>query len=317
MRRLLAALYTGAVRWRNRLYDTGRLAVKRADVPVVSIGNIEVGGTGKTPFTVALAQEIQKRGIHPVIVTRGYKGRLKGVVEVTARHTFRDVGDEAVLMARTAGIPVVKSPDRYQGAVYAGNVLKADVVLLDDGFQHRKLFRDLDIVLLSRDVSREAMLPAGPLREPPEGLSRARILVHTKGASSDGITASLHPVSLVDSVGRVQDLSRLMGRRVLAVSGIARPSFFTRILEDSGARVEPLPFGDHHAFSPRDIRRIKARAEEFDLVVFTEKDLVRLDPYTLDGRWLALRVEMRVDGMEGIVKEVEDLVQKSGLSRQG
>ena len=317
MLRPLAWVYAGVVKARNGLYDRGALTVMKAGVPVVSVGNIEAGGTGKTPFTIALARDLVKRGRHPVIVTRGYRGRLSGVVEVTHKHDFRDVGDEALLLARTAGVPVVKSPDRFAGAEFARRVFKPDVVLLDDGFQHRRLHRDLDIVLVSRDLSKQRLLPAGPLREPAGSLKRARFVVHTKGAAKTGITAALRPVGLVDSVGREYGLSLLEGSSVLAVSGIARPEYFTMTLERLGARVVPMPFGDHHAFTSRDVRKIEARLERFDFVVLTEKDMVRLNPSAGGGRWLALKVIMQVDGMDDIAREIDAIVKQRGIPRQG
>jgi tetraacyldisaccharide 4'-kinase len=207
-------------------------------------------------------------------------------------------------------VPVVKSPDRYEGAEYARRVLKADVVILDDGFQHRRLARDLDIVLVSRDISNLPLLPAGPLREPPSSLSRARFVVCTKGAAGSGFTARLVPTGLVDAVGREYGLSVLNTCQVLAVSGIAQPEYFARTLEGLGATVVSLRFPDHHVFTARDVRKIKARQDEFDTVVLTEKDMVRLDPAVPDSKWLALRVKMEVDGMDAIVKEIEELVAK-------
>lgn len=316
MRKFLSTIYRLITDLRNRLYDTGMLPIRRADVPVVSIGNIEVGGTGKTPFTIALARELAAHGYSTVIVTRGYRGRLKGIVRVRSDHHFRDVGDEALFMARIGDVPVVKSPDRFLGALYARNELKADLVLLDDGFQHRKCHRDLDILLVSGDLSREALLPLGRLRESAESVKRADIIVHTKG-STGGITAELIPSSLMDGSGRVHDLSLLDRRRVLAVSGIARPDHFIRSLETLGARVEALTFRDHHAYTHRDIGKIRARSKDHDLIVTTEKDMVRLEPAWLDAKWLALRVEMRITGMDEIIREIEGIVKGSGIPRQG
>jgi len=317
MRKLLSNLYRLITNLRNRLYDAGALPVRRADVPVVSIGNIEVGGTGKTPFTIALARELTTCGYRPVIVTRGYKGRFKGIVHVRPNHDFRDVGDEALFMARTSGVPVVKSPDRFRGAAYAGSELRADLVLLDDGFQHRKCHRDLDIVLVSGDVAREALLPSGRLRESADSLERADIVVHTKGSAGGGITAELIPSSLLDGPGGIHDLSLLRGKRVLAVSGIARPDHFIRSLKELGARTNALTFRDHYAYTSRDIVNITARAQGYDLIVTTEKDMVRLKPAWLDAKWLALKVEMHVTGMDRIIREIEAIVKDSGVPRQG
>jgi tetraacyldisaccharide 4'-kinase len=317
MRKYLSGLYRLITGIRNRLYDTGNLPTRRADVPVVSIGNIEVGGTGKTPFTIALARKLAARGLKPVIVTRGYKGRLKGIVHVRPDHDFKDVGDEALFMARTSGVPVIKSPDRFMGAAYARKELNADLVLLDDGFQHRRCHRDLDIVLVAGDISQEELLPSGRLREPAEAIKRADIIVYTKGSAEGGITAELIPSSLLDGSGITHDLSLLKGKQVLAVCGIARPDHFARSLQRLGARVEAFVFRDHYAYTSRDIGKIKARAKDCDLIVTTEKDMVRLKPSWLDPKWLALRVEMHVTGMETIIREIENIVKGSGIPRQG
>ncbi len=317
MRKFLSAIYRIVTGSRNRLYDTGMLAIRRAAVPVVSIGNVEVGGTGKTPFTIALARELVAHGYRPVIVTRGYKGRLKGIVHVRPDHDFLDVGDEALFMARTSGVPVVKSPDRFRGAMYAKSELEADLVLLDDGFQHRRCYRDLDIVLVSVDITREELLPAGRLREPAESLARADIIVYTKGRAGGDVRAELIPSSLLDGSGRVHDLSLLEHKRVLAVSGIASPGHFSESLQTLGARVDKMAFRDHHAYTSKDIEKIKARAQEHDLIVTTEKDMVRLNPAWLDAKWLALRVEMRVTGMDRIIREIEGIVKISRIPRQG
>lgn len=317
MRKALSRLYGSVVAARNLCYDTGVFAAHRLSIPVVSIGNIEAGGTGKTPMTIALARELSSRGLKPAIVTRGYRGRLKGVVLVRPDHQACEVGDEALLMARVSGVPVIKAPDRVRGALFARDELFSDLVLLDDGFQHRRIHRDLDIVLVAGDARSDALLPLGRLREPAGSLARADLVVHTKGAGPSEMSAELVPCSLVDPSGAREDLAVLRGRHVLAVSGIARPGHFTGMLKDLGARVDALAFPDHHGFTRRDMETISSRARGKDLVVTTEKDLVRLDPSLLGGTWRALRVELRVTGMENIVREIEDVARKSGLSRQG
>lgn len=317
MRKALSHLYGLAVGARGFLYDTGIFAAHRTGIPVVSIGNIEAGGTGKTPMTIALARELAARGLKPAIVTRGYRGRLRGPVRVRAGHRPEDVGDEALLMARISGTDVIKSPDRVRGALFARSELGADLVLLDDGFQHRRIHRDLDIVLVSGDVRTGALLPAGSLREPADALKRADIVIHTKGAGGGGITAELVPCSLIDPSGSREDLSVLQGRSVLAVCGIARPAHFSEMMGGFGARVETMAFPDHHRFSPRDMEAIGEKARGKDLIVTTEKDMVRLDPRLIDGRWRALRVEMRVSAMDAIVREIEGIVKGGSISRQG
>lgn len=317
MRKALSHLYGFAVAARNFLYDTGVLTIHRTGIPVVSIGNIEAGGTGKTPLTVALARELASRGYKPVIVTRGYRGRLTGPVHVRPDHLPQDVGDEALLMARISGVPVIKSPDRVRGALLARKGFGADLVLLDDGFQHRRISRDLDIVLVAGDVGSDALLPAGRLREPAHALRRADIIIHAKGAGAGEITAELVPCSLIDPSGNEEELSVLQGTHVLAVCGIARPGHFMEMLKGLGARVEPVTFPDHHGFTRRDMDMIDKKAQGKNLIVTTEKDLVRLDALQLATRWRAVRVEMRVSAMERIVREIEDIVKKSGIPRQG
>ena len=317
MRKALSRVYGYVIAARNLCYDTGLFTIHRTGIPVVSIGNIEAGGTGKTPMTIALARELSSRGLKPAIVTRGYRGRLKGVVLVRPDHQACEVGDEALLMARILRVPVIKAPDRVRGAIFARDELSSDLVLLDDGFQHRRIHRDLDIVLVAGDVGSDALLPLGRLREPAASLARADLVVHTKGAGSSEMSAELVPCSLIGPSGAEEDLTSLSGRHVLAVSGIARPGHFAGMLKDLGARVDVLAFPDHHGFTRRDMETISARSQGKDLIVTTEKDLVRLDPSQIKGTWRALRIEMRVKCMETIVRELESIVRKSGISRQG
>jgi len=317
MYKTLSRLYGLIINARNFLYDAGVFTAQRTGVPVVSIGNIEAGGTGKTPMTLALARGLSSRGLKPVIVTRGYRGRLTGAVHVRPDHRPEEVGDEALLMARVSGVPVIKAPDRVRGALLARADFRADLVLLDDGFQHRRIHRDLDIVLVAGDIHADFLLPLGSLREPAGALERADIVVYTKGAGTGELIAELVPRSLVNPSGGEEALSVLQSRDVLAVSGIARPGHFIGMLRDLGARVEALSFPDHHRFTHRDIGLIRKKARDKELIVTTEKDLVRLDARLLDAAWRALRVEMRVNGMDSILREIEDIVRKSGISRQG
>ena len=191
----LALIYGAVVKVRNTLYDLGVLNIHKVPLLVVSVGNIEAGGTGKTPFTMALADGLFQRGRKVSIITRGYKGTLKGPVLVEHHHLSEEVGDEALLMSRLMKVPVVKSPDRVKGALFARAYLGSEIVVLDDGFQHRRLHRDLDIVLVSRDVKGEKLLPAGTLREHATSLKRANVIVALKGADYNGLQGR------VDTVG--------------------------------------------------------------------------------------------------------------------
>ncbi|MDT8271960.1 MAG: tetraacyldisaccharide 4'-kinase [Desulfomonilia bacterium] len=319
MSRILSTLYGRAVSWRNALYDAGILAVHRTPPAIISVGNIETGGTGKTPFVMALSGRLKERGHRCVILTRGYRGRLTGPLLVTGSHSSRDVGDEALLMAQTTRVPVIKSPDRVKGAWFAYSELGADLVILDDGFQHRRIHRDLDIVLVSRNLDGEALLPAGHLREPLSSLSRAHVIISTKENSSYALKASIEMSCFVDVSGNTHDLSRVLGKKVFAFCGIARPEGFLSGLRSLGAQVTSRVFADHYTYTAGDMRMIVREAQGSDLIITTEKDLVRIErPWIQDvkERLLSVRIALRMDSMEPILKEIETIVRNRRISRQ-
>ncbi|HXK47312.1 MAG TPA: tetraacyldisaccharide 4'-kinase [Deltaproteobacteria bacterium] len=320
-RNILSRIYGAVIRARNLLYDAGILKIHAVPgVVVVSVGNIEAGGTGKTPLTMALASELSSRGLRTCIVTRGYRGTLKGPVVVERHHTSGEVGDEALLMARTLSVPVIKSPDRVKGALLARVRFGCEVVVLDDAFQHRRIGRDMDIVLVSRDVARERLLPAGALREHASALGRADHTVSMKGAGAQGLSADLRPVSLVNLRGETTDLEALTGARVLAFCAIGSPGHFFGMLERLGAQVERMPFGDHHRFSAGDAVGIMDRAAAKDLVLTTEKDLVKIEPNWFSGiqdRFFAVRVALDMPGLKDIADEIEGIAKTRRVPGQG
>lgn len=316
----LSSVYGAAVKVRNLLYDRGVVKAHKVPPVVVSVGNIEAGGTGKTPFTMALARELSLRGHAVAILTRGYKGSLGGPLIVKTSHTSAEVGDEALLMARLSGIAVIKSPDRIKGALHARAHLGSTIIVLDDGFQHRRLHRDLDIVLVSRDVKREKLLPAGSLREHASALLRAHVVVNLKGAAHDGLRADLKPETLVDLKGNTEGLDLLSGKRALAFCAIGRPDHFFSMLEGLGARVERLAYPDHHCYCTHDMQEIMDRAAGKDLILTTEKDLVKIETAWLKGiedRLYAVRAGIEMPHMKEIIDAIERLVQNSGLPGQG
>ncbi len=318
MLRLLSILYSCVIQARNLLYDLGLFRTYHTSPIVISIGNIEAGGTGKTPFTMKLAEELKERGYATAILTRGYKGRLSGTLLVRSDHKVKDVGDETLLMARTSTVPVVKSPDRVAGARFAHEQLGTQIVVMDDGFQHRRIYRDLDIVLVAGDVFHDAPLPLGHLREPASSLKRADFIVYTKNAvHPQALIAQLIPSSLADPRGNRYDLETLSGKKVLAVCGIAKPQPFFSLLEQLGAHVEKLSFRDHHHYSDRDLDAIKKAALDNDIIVTTQKDMVKLDPALLDGKWHALEVTMHFPQIDTIIREIEHIAENRRIPRQG
>jgi len=313
IRAAIASPYRLIIALRNFGYDTGLLPTIKTDALVVSVGNIEAGGTGKTPFTVALANALKGRGYTIAIVTRGYKGRLEGPVQVRPAHTAAEVGDEPILMERLTGLPVIKSPDRVAGVRYARRHLGADLVLLDDAFQHRRIHRDYNICLVSCDLETACLLPLGRLREPVSALARADRVFSTKDAPGHGLRARLVSDGLVDRWGKRSD--RKVAGKVLAFCGIAKPESFFDSLRASGADIAAMTFRDHHAYSGRDLARIMARAEGMDLIVTTEKDLVRLDPKQLDERWHAIRVRMEIENLQTMIEEIEARAEERRIPR--
>jgi len=309
-----AALAYGALATlRNRLYGAGWLGAARVPAHVVSVGNLAVGGTGKTPTALWLAERLAARGLRTGIVARGYRKRRRGVVIVGEEGRPlvgpEEGGDEAVLLARRFAGPVVSGERRAEAAAVACARFALDALVLDDGFQHRALARDADLVLVSEETARAWPLPAGPLREPARGLARARALLTLDGVRDvpPGIPlfrGRLVATALVrvgaDRSWREEPLAALRGARVTAVAGVARPERVLATLAEAGARVEHvLRFPDHHLYRAADARRIAAVGD--GLVVTTEKDLVKLARIPTLAALSAVRVELEVDDGERLV----------------
>lgn len=287
--RVLAPLgwvYGGLMRVRNAAYDVGMLRRTATGVPTISIGNRSVGGTGKTPVSAWVADAIRARGGRPGIVLRGYGDDEPEV--------HRRLVPDAV---------VVADPDRVRGAARAV-AAGATAIVLDDAFQHRRVARDLDVVLVAAEwVGSARCLPAGPWREPVAGLARADLLLVTRRTASADAAAAL-AASLSARWGVSSAVAYLApgevravegpavlpsaGQRILAVSGIGAPGAFADQLRRSGAVVDAMPFPDHHAYTPADVRAIVARAEGTTAVVCTLKDAVKLAslwPAGAPGLW--------------------------------
>jgi tetraacyldisaccharide 4'-kinase len=275
---LLSSIFGVGVRARNMLYDRGVSRVRKLEAPVVSVGNLSVGGSGKTPFVLLLGELLKARKVKFDILSRGYGRRTSGVARVDPGGLAQDFGDEPLLLARRLGIPVIVGEDRYEAGVFAEKSLGPHLHLLDDGFQHRALGRDFDIVLVTPEDARDCLLPAGRLREPLTSLSRADAVVLSSGASP-----ALFPLDgkLVWRVRRGISTENVPARPVV-FCGIARPQNFLLQLRTAG--IEPVAqalFRDHHAYAERDIQdllklRQQSEAEGF---VTTEKDAVNLGGY--------------------------------------
>jgi len=229
----LAWIFGAGVGLRNSLYSHGLLKQHRLRGPTISIGNLSVGGSGKTPFVLLLGDLLRSRRLSFDVLSRGYGRRSKGVLEVNAGGSAQDFGDEPLLIARKLGVPVILGEDRYQAGVFAEEKFARHMHLLDDGFQHRALARDFDIVLVTAEDARDSLLPAGRLREPLSSLSRADAVVLTSGASTDSFPLDGKQVWRVRrgiSLPMVPD-------RAVAFCGIARPKSFFLQLQKAGVDV--------------------------------------------------------------------------------
>ncbi len=302
---------------------------KRLPCRVISIGNITVGGTGKTPAAIAVAEAAQKRGLKPVILTRGYKGRAKGPCFVTDGKepllSVRDAGDEPVLMGeRLKGVPIIKGSARFDAGMFAlrklqiGEAeLKSHIFILDDGFQHRSLYRDKDIVLLDYEnpFADNLLLPLGRLREPVNSLCRADIVVITKtggnsrkdnGANDEMLKvirryspksalffARHTPVSCALHSGEEKPSRWLAEKKVFGFCAIASPDAFRKTLADLGALVCGFrAFSDHYRYMRQDISAIIQAAKQSGAgwIVTTEKDIIKARSLDLPDNIAVVRI---------------------------
>lgn len=219
---LLSSIYGVGVRTRNALYDRGTLPEHRLQGPVISVGNLSVGGSGKTPFVILLGSLLKERRLKFDVLSRGYGRQTRGVALVNPSGAARNFGDEPLLIARRLEMPVIVGEDRYQAGVFAERQFGAQLHILDDGFQHRGLARDFNIVLVTPDDARDHLLPAGRLREPLSSLARADAIVLASGASPEGLPVNGKPVWRV----RRGILPKDVPPQPIAFCGIARPQNF-------------------------------------------------------------------------------------------
>lgn len=321
----LPALAFGALaRARAALYDRGLLPIARVPAPVVSVGNLSAGGTGKTPTTLWLARWLEQRGRRPGVLSRGHGGRELRRAEAELGLAVERSDEGRLVALRAPGLSYREDPDRVRGA-RALIAQGADVILLDDGFQHRRLARDLDLVLI--DATRPfglpwrersprppvALLPRGLLREPPAALGRASALLLTRcdqvpaGRLEQLAEELLHqapaaaqvrtrhaPRALLDGAGGRHDLERLRGREVELVSGIGNPRAFEASVASLGAVIAAhRVFPDHHAYRPADLAGLGSAGR---LVLTTEKDLVKLGAHLPAAMALSIELELLSGG---------------------
>jgi len=309
-------VFRGVVGARDILYDAGWLPTHETTIPAISVGNLTVGGSGKTPIAAWIAQGLVSRGAKPSIVLRGY-----------------GIDEPLVHKQLNPGVPVVANPDRV-AAIDEARRAGADIAVLDDAFQHRRVRPIADLVLVSADqwTPEVHLLPAGPWREPLKAIRRATLVVVTRKAVDEKTLESVHQrlsqiapaiprVSVRFDLGQLTDardasitrpLSRLAGTTVRAILSIANPGAFIRQLEQFGARVLPSIYPDHHNFSEAEVAKIASEHDGIDWFVCTLKDAVKLGPQwprLAPSLWYVSQHVMVERGVGGIERLLDDVVR--------
>ncbi|AVP96701.1 tetraacyldisaccharide 4'-kinase [Ahniella affigens] len=273
--RWLAVIYAWILACRRWLYRTGIKRASRLPVPVLVIGNITVGGTGKTPLTAWLATELARRGWRPGIVSRGYGGSETSTMMLPLDADPAQFGDEPVWLMRAAKCPVAIGRRRADAGRLLIDRIHCDVILCDDGLQHWSLARDIEVLVVDgeRRFGNELLLPAGPLREPPSRAERVDFVVVNGSAAAPAeiaMTVDAHRLVAINDLTLAKSIADFRGQPVHAVAGIGNPERFFRMLEQKGMQVIRHPFPDHHHFRRSDF--------EFGTslpIVMTEKDAVK------------------------------------------
>ena len=341
---MLSLVYGLGLFFRKLLYKLHILKSKRLTAKVISIGNITWGGTGKTPLVEFIASSLKERGHKVAVLSRGYKRKKTGANQIIHNGkdlnskvaSLNDLGDEAFLLAEAlADVPIGVGPDRVKSARIIQEKFHPDILILDDGFQHRRIARDLDIVAIdaTHPFGNGFILPLGIMREPKCALKRADIFVITKTNINPDIKDlkaaldKINPRALIveceykilglydalDAGKKLKDLSGFKDRPIACISSIANPASFEKMLSLSGMEIKKVvSFTDHHHYTRGDIEGIVAscRANNIENVVTTEKDKVRLKDYLLNTggiRFFVLKIALEIKQHEEFFKRISSI----------
>jgi tetraacyldisaccharide 4'-kinase len=308
----LTGLYSAATALRNNLFDRGILKSQRLGRPVISVGNLTVGGSGKTPFVIALGELLKTRGIEIDVLTRGYGRETRGVLLVDPKGEASEFGDEPLLIARHLGVPVVVGENRYDAGRVAEEKFESQFHILDDGFQHRSLARDFDIVLLSQSDLDDELLPSGRLREPLSSLQRAdaiavqdnpakefsnKLMIKARGVQDKFIWRMERDFAAAEAPGKP-----------IVFCGIARPQqFFAHVRGAGLIPAAEVTFGDHHRYTRADAERLMKMRDKHSAGGFltTDKDAINLGSWRDRLQPLAVAsLNLRLDRPDDIIDAI-------------
>ncbi|MDA9259809.1 lipid A export permease/ATP-binding protein MsbA [Gammaproteobacteria bacterium] len=286
-------IFSAAVRWRKSSYAKNPSKVWNSDVPIVVVGNITMGGTGKTPLVKHIASELKERGYKPGLVSRGYGGKFSGTLEVNKETTFKQTGDEAQLLSKLQ-IPFFIDKDRSRAAQTLQEKYDCDVIISDDGLQHYKMDRKVEIAVIdgARRLGNGMAFPAGPLREPKGRLKEVDFIVNNGGPTeADEILMTLNPAKFVhlNSGKRYSVENWPMHKQVHAVAGVGNPNRFFDLLSRLGFEFDKSPFPDHHKYNKRDLYFLDHLP-----ILMTEKDAAKCKHFNNSKIWY-LSIEAKIE----------------------
>jgi tetraacyldisaccharide 4'-kinase len=324
---LLSALYRLCLVLREYAYRKGILKTEKAGIPVISVGNITLGGTGKTPVVDSIARRLKEKGFNPGIITRGYMRKRQGIFHVDVQSdTAGDVGDEAMMLAKRSQIPVMVGANRIQAIDKGIEMFNIDTAILDDGFQLKNIRKDMDILVLNgkKGLTNHELFPLGPYRESTGRIGEADIILVNKGELDDdtrhyaGRIPAFHvtykPVYLLNMKDNLMThYNFLMGKRILAFSGLGDNRSFFNLLIDLGAEVvHTISYPDHHVYTEKDIEKC-ASFQDVQHIVTTEKDAVKIVPMKIPENLFYLSIDAVIEGEEELLELITDRIHSRQL----
>jgi tetraacyldisaccharide 4'-kinase len=327
----LSKLYRACLLMRNYLYNSGVFKIDEVSIPVVAIGNITVGGTGKTPVVERLAYRLKESGFNPGIITRGYKRARKGTFCIDRNNDKAvDVGDEALMLARKTKTPVVVGKRRSLAIIEAMRKCNVDLALLDDGFQVKNIKKNVEIVVIKGEENDKAhnLFPYGPYREPLGRLRDADAILINNGCLGSEIAGLIEGIPTFKMEYRplhlynmkhnlITHYNVLKEKKVLAFSGLGDNRSFFELLRTLGAHVvREISFQDHHSYRIKDIEEISS-FRDVNLIITTEKDAVKISGMTIPDNLFYLSIEVNIEREQELIEVIQRKLGISGFTLPG